>query len=222
MSHQIAIDGPAGAGKSTVAKAVAKKLGWIYADTGAMYRAIALNCIRKGVKSEDEAAVNKVAEESNVELAYGEEGQIVLLNGESVNGFIRTEEVSAMTSSISVYPEVREKLTQLQKTLAEKNDVVMDGRDIGTSVLPDAICKIYLTAGSRERAKRRFLEYEEKGMTADIDEIEKDIIERDERDMNRDISPLRKADDAHVVDSSFMTADEVIEEILKIYKKCAE
>lgn len=222
MSHQIAIDGPAGAGKSTVAKAVAKKLGWIYADTGAMYRAIALNCIRNGVKSENEAAVNKVAAESNVELAYGEEGQIVLLNGESVNAFIRTEEVSAMTSSISVYPEVREKLTQLQKTLAEKNDVVMDGRDIGTSVLPYAICKIYLTAGSRERAKRRFLEYEVKGINADIDEIEKDIIERDERDMNREISPLRKADDAHVVDSSFMTADEVIEEILKIYKKCAE
>ncbi len=221
MSHQIAIDGPAGAGKSTVAKAVAKKLGWIYADTGAMYRAVALNCIRNGVKCEDEAGVNRVASESNVGLAYGEEGQIVLLNGESVNGFIRTEEVSAMTSSISVYPEVRKKLTQLQKNLAEKNDVVMDGRDIGTSVLPDAICKIYLTAGSRERAKRRFLEYEAKGINADIDEIEKDIIERDERDMNREISPLRKADDAHVVDSSFMTADEVIEEILKIYKECA-
>jgi cytidylate kinase len=219
MSHQIAIDGPAGAGKSTIAKKISAMLGWIYVDTGAMYRAIALNCIRNEASPSDEAAINAIAEDSQVKLEYGENGQQVILNGENVNGLIRNEQVSQMTSSISIYPKVREKMVALQRELAEAENVVMDGRDIGTCVLPNAFLKIYLTASSEERARRRFTEYQEKGISADINELQKEIIERDERDMNREISPLRQADDAVLVDSSFMTIDEVVEEIISLYNE---
>lgn len=217
MSFQIAIDGPGGAGKSTIAKEIAKRLGWIYVDTGAMYRAMALYFIRKGISAENEDAVNGALDEVDISISYTENGQQVNLNGENVNPFIRTQQVSEMTSAVSGYPAVREKLVKLQKRLAGAQNVVMDGRDIGTCVLPDAKLKIYLTASSYERARRRCLEYTEKGMAADIGEVEKEIIARDERDMNREISPLKKAEDAVLVDSSHMSIEEVINTIINLY-----
>lgn len=217
MNKQIAIDGPAGAGKSTIARLVAKQLGWIYVDTGAMYRAIALYMTRNGIDSSDKESIAAALDNIDVSLSFGDEGQIVLLNGENVNGFIRNEEVSAVTSKISVYPEVRNKLTLIQKSIAESENVVMDGRDIGTSVLPDATLKIFLTAGEYARAKRRALEYEAKGKTADIEEIMEDIRLRDERDYTRSVSPLRQAEDAVLIDSSDMSIDEVVNTIISLY-----
>lgn len=217
MNKQIAIDGPAGAGKSTIARLVAKQLGWIYVDTGAMYRAIALYMTRNGIDSSDKESITAALDNIDVSLSFGDEGQIVLLNGENVNGFIRNEEVSAVTSKISVYPEVRNKLTLIQKSIAESENVVMDGRDIGTSVLPDATLKIFLTAGEYARAKRRALEYEAKGKTADIEEIMEDIRLRDERDYTRSVSPLRQAEDAVLIDSSDMSIDEVVNTIISLY-----
>ncbi|MGN0165116.1 MAG: (d)CMP kinase [Lachnospiraceae bacterium] len=219
MTYQIAIDGPAGAGKSTIARKIAQKLGWVYFDTGAMYRAMALFFLRNGIGSENETAINESLDSIDISILYTEEGQQVILNGENVNAFIRTGEVSSMTSSISIYPKVREKLVNLQRQLAKTRNVVMDGRDIGTCVLPDATAKIYLTASAEERARRRFAEYREKGVDADIKEIEKEIIERDERDMNRAVSPLKKAEDAVYVDSSDMTIEEVVSTIIEIYRE---
>lgn len=221
MSYQIAIDGPAGAGKSTIAKKIAAELNWIYADTGAMYRAMALYFLRNNISSDDEEKINASLDGINVSLEYTSEGQQVLLNGENVSGLIRTEEVSAMTSKVSVYPKVREKLVKLQRELAESTSLVMDGRDIGTTVLPNATLKIYLTASVEERAKRRYKEYLEKGQEADLKEIETDIEERDYRDMHRDVSPLTQAEDAVLVDSSFMTIDEVVAEISRLFKEAA-
>lgn len=216
----VAIDGPAGAGKSTIAKMVAKKLGFTYVDTGSMYRAMALACIREGLKASDEAEVCKVCEGLDVSLEYDENGaQQVILNGENVNAFIRTEEVGNMTSAIAVYGPVREKLVELQRKLGTKFDVIMDGRDIGTCVLKDAPVKIYLTASSRTRAERRYKELTEKGVECNLDDIEKDIIDRDYRDMNREISPLKQADDAILVDSSNMGIDEVVNELVRIIEE---
>lgn len=219
MTHQIAIDGPAGAGKSTIAKLVAKKLGWIYVDTGAMYRAMALYLIRNDISWENEEAIKACLPEMKITLSYDEGGQQVILNGENVNNYIRTEQVSNMTSKISGYGCVREKLLMLQRQLAKSYNVVMDGRDIGTCVLPDATVKIYLTASVGERARRRYLEYCEKGIKCDINEIEKEISDRDFRDMNREIAPLKKASDAVEIDSSDMTVDEVVEAMINLYKK---
>lgn len=212
--YNIAIDGPAGAGKSTIAKAVAAKLGFVYVDTGAMYRALALYFLRKGIAPEDEAAIAEAAGEAEVTIAYKDGIQLVILNGEDVSGLIRTEEVSRMSSATSVYMPVREKLVELQKKLAAKTSVIMDGRDIGTCVLPDAGLKVYLTASSAVRAKRRFDEQAAKGISCDFGEIEKDIIERDYRDMHREHSPLKQAEDAVLVDTSDMDIDEVISVIL--------
>ena len=214
--YNVAIDGPAGAGKSTIAKKIAKQLGFIYVDTGAMYRAMALACIRNNVNKDDEEAVVAVCSGINVTIAYEGDAQIVMLNGENVNGYIRTEEVGNTASAISVYKEVRLKLLELQRNLAKENNVIMDGRDIGTYVLPDAFVKIYLTASSRTRAERRCLELKERGIEVDIDEVEKDIIDRDYRDMHREIAPLSQAEDAVLVDSSNMGIDEVVEHIIKI------
>lgn len=211
----IAIDGPAGAGKSTIAKKIAKKLDFIYVDTGAMYRALALYFIRNKISSNDKEQIEKACDRVDVTIEYKDGEQQVLLNGENVSGLIRTEEVGNMASASSVYPVVRLKLVELQRSLASKANVVMDGREIGTFVLPEANLKIYLTASSEERARRRFLELKEKGIAADIGEIEKDIIERDSRDMNRKFAPLKQADDAIVLDSSNMTIDEVVETIIK-------
>ncbi len=216
MSVNIAIDGPAGAGKSTVAKQVARKLGFIYVDTGAMYRAMALYFIRQGIGADEREKIEEACEHVDITIDYVNQEQIVLLNGENVNGLIRTEEVGNMASASSADPKVREKLVALQQKLAKERDVVMDGRDIGTVVLPNASVKIYLTADASVRAKRRYDELLEKGTKADLSEIERDIIERDERDMNREISPLRRAEDATLIDSSNLSISEVVEKIISL------
>ena len=219
MSKQIAIDGPAGAGKSTIAKRVAKLLGFIYVDTGAMYRAMALYMIKEGVPGNDRQKIVEKSNEVDITLKYENGEQKVILNGEDVSGLIRTEEVGNMASTISVIGYVREKLVELQQKLAETTDVVMDGREIGTVVLPKADLKIYLTASSRVRAERRYKELVEKGQSCNLEEIEKDIIDRDYRDMHREISPLKKAEDAILIDSSDITIDEVVDKIISCYKR---
>ena len=220
MGFNVAIDGPAGAGKSTIAKLVAKEKGFIYVDTGAMYRAIALYLIRKGVGINDNGGFEKYCGEANVSIEYDNGTQIVLLNGENVNGLIRTQEVGNMASASSTNGKVRAQLLELQRKLARENDVVMDGRDIGTNILPNAECKIYLTASSRVRAERRYLELKEKGTECDLDTIEKEIIERDERDMNREIAPLKQAEDAVYLDTSDMSIEEVKDKIIEIIDNC--
>lgn len=222
MSLNIAIDGPAGAGKSTIAKKIAKKLSYIYVDTGAMYRAMALYFIRNKIAPDNIELINQKCKDADITIQYLNGEQIVLLNGENVNGFIRSEEVGNMASATSVNPNVRKKLVELQQKLASINDVVMDGRDIGTCVLPNAKVKIYLTASSKVRAERRFLELCEKGVAADLKKIEANIIERDERDMTRSISPLKKADDAILVDSSIMNINQVVDYILNIVNEKVE
>ena len=219
MSMNIAIDGPAGAGKSTIAKKLAKELGFIYVDTGAMYRAMAYYFLQNGIASDDEAAIAKACPAVDVTIAYENGEQQVLINGENVNGVIRTEQVGNMASATSVYPVVRKKLVELQQELAAKADVIMDGRDIGTCVLPNAQVKIYLTASSKTRATRRYEELTAKGESCDLEEIEKDIIERDYRDMHRETSPLKQAEDAVLVDSSDLTINEVVAAIREIYQK---
>ena len=217
MVHNIAIDGPAGAGKSTVAKKVAKELSFVYVDTGAMYRAMALYLLRKGVTREEPDEIGEACQNAEISIEYQNGEQIVLLDGENVNAHLRTEEVSAMASVSSAVPRVREKLLDLQRKLARTMSVVMDGRDIGTTILPDADVKIYLTASSLTRARRRYLEYQEKGEPCDLAEIQKTIEERDQRDMTREISPLCQAEDAVLVDSSELTIDETVEKILSVY-----
>lgn len=212
----IAIDGPAGAGKSTIAKKVAEELGFIYVDTGAMYRAMALYFIRKGIAGGDEQRVSQACGGIEVSITYEAGEQQVLLNGENVNDFIRTEEVSMMTSDTSKYPKVREKLLDLQRDLARTSNVIMDGRDIGTCVLPDADLKVYLTASSAERARRRYKEQTERGISCDMEQIERDIIARDNQDMNRETAPLKRAEDAVLLDASDMTIEEVVEEMLTL------
>ena len=219
MSFNIAIDGPAGAGKSTIAKKIAKQMGYIYVDTGAMYRAMALFLIREKVKPEETEKINAKCKEADISIGYENGEQVVYLNGENVNGYIRTEEVGNMASASSPNPNVRAKLVELQQKLAAGTDVVMDGRDIGTCVLPDAQVKVYLTADSRVRAERRYKELVAKGVSCDLDVIEKDIIERDHQDMTREISPLMQAEDAVLVDSSYMTIDEVVEKIISLCRQ---
>lgn len=219
MSYNIAIDGPAGAGKSTIARAVAKRMGILYVDTGAMYRAMALFMLREGVDPGDESRIDDKCREADITIRYEGDEQVVYLNGENVNPYLRTEEVGNMASATSARPKVREKMVELQHTLAAQSDCVMDGRDIGTCVLPDAQVKIYLTASSAVRAKRRFDELEKKGQPCDLETIRKDIEERDYRDMHREHSPLCRAKDAILVDSSDMTIEEVIAHILKLCER---
>ena len=216
MSHNVAIDGPAGAGKSTIAKRIARRLGYIYVDTGAMYRAMAYYLIQNQVDAADQEAIAAACQHADISICYQDGEQVVLLNGENVNAYLRTEAVGNMASVSSVVPEVRKKLVELQQKLARETDVVMDGRDIGTVVLPDADVKVYLTASVETRAKRRFLELQEKGEPADLAKIAADIEDRDYRDMHRDISPLRQAEDATLVDSSDMTIDQGVERILEL------
>lgn len=218
MSYQIAIDGPAGAGKSTIARKIAKARGAIYVDTGAMYRAMAYYLYENHVSPEDDAAIGESCQGADITIQYEEGEQVVFLNGENVNAHLRTEAVGNMASFTSKNPKVRERLTVLQKELAAKNDVVMDGRDIGTCVLPDADVKVYLTASARVRAKRRFDELSAKGEACDIQKIEEDIIKRDQQDMNREIAPLKQAEDAVLVDSSNMSVEEVVTAILDLCK----
>ena len=212
----IAMDGPAGAGKSTIARRVAALKDYIYVDTGAMYRAMALYLYRLGVDPDDSAAISSKCSGADITIEYRDGLQVVLLDGENVNDYLRTPQVSDMASRTSVNGDVRVKLVELQQELARRQNVVMDGRDIGTVVLPDAQVKIFLTASVEVRAKRRYLELMEKNGSADLSEIEAQIRERDERDMNRPISPLKQAEDAVLVDTSDLTIDEVAERILAI------
>lgn len=219
MAYSIAIDGPAGAGKSTIAKKIAKELSYIYVDTGAMYRAMALYFLRKGIKAGETEKISTECKNADITIEYKDGEQQVILNGENVNGLIRTEEVGNMASATSVNGDVRKKMVELQQQLAEKADVIMDGRDIGTKVLPMAELKIYLTASSRTRAERRYKELQERNIACDIETIEKDITERDYRDMHRENSPLMQAEDAVIVDSSDMQAEEVAAHIIDLFKE---
>ena len=218
MGYSVAVDGPAGAGKSTIAKLVAKEKGYSYVDTGAMYRGMAIHFLKKGIQPEDTAAIIAACADAEVTIAYENGIQQVYLNGENITDMLRTEEVGNMASRTSDIPEVRAKLLELQRSLAREKDVIMDGRDIGTNILPNADVKIYLTASVETRAKRRYTELTEKGIACDYDEIAKDIKERDERDMSRETAPLRKAEDAVLVDSSEMSIEEVVERICGLCK----
>ena len=219
MSYSIAIDGPAGAGKSTIAKLIAKKKGYIYVDTGAMYRAMALYFIEEGIGADEQDKISAAASKAEVTITYENGEQIVWLNGRNVNGLIRTEEVGKMASASSVNKEVRKKLVELQQALARKESVVMDGRDIGTCVLPNADVKVYLTAGSRIRAVRRYEELKAKGQDCELDVIEADIIKRDYQDMHRELSPLRQAEDAVLLDSSDMTIEQAADAVIAMLDK---
>lgn len=216
----IAIDGPAGAGKSSIAKALSKRLGYIYIDTGAMYRAVALFFVENNISDGTDSRIESLLNKLEISIKYEDGAQKVILNGEDVTGKLRLEEIGKLASKFSAIGSVREKLVALQRKLAQKENVVMDGRDIGTVVLPNADLKIYLSASSKVRAKRRYLELLEKGHTdLDINEIEDEIIKRDEADMNRKISPLKQADDAYYLDSSDMTLEEVVSKILSMVKE---
>lgn len=218
--YSIAIDGPAGAGKSTIARAIAENMNFIYVDTGAMYRAIALYFLRKGIDGHDRKLVAAECPNIHVTLSYDEDGgQQVLLNGENVTAYIREEEVGKMASVTSAVPEVRAALLDLQRDMAKTSDILMDGRDIGTNVLPDASLKIYLTASADVRAKRRYDELTAKGVSCDIAQIKQDIIDRDRQDMERPVAPLCQAEDAVLVDSSDMSIAQVIDTITAEFEK---
>ncbi len=219
MNANIAIDGPAGAGKSTIAKRLAARLGLLYVDTGAMYRALAVFFLRRGLERSDEEGISQAAADADVTIRYEDGSQQVYLNGENVTGLLRTEETGNMASASSAYGAVRARLLDLQRLLARESAVVMDGRDIGTVILPDALLKIYLTASVEERARRRIAELEAGGGSVDPDRIRRDIEERDRRDMNRAVAPLRQAEDAVLVDSSDMTIDEVVGTIAALYEE---
>lgn len=217
--YSIAIDGPAGAGKSTIAKTIAKQLGFIYVDTGAMYRAMALYFLQHGIDGHDAEGIKAACPDIHVTIEYVNGEQQVLLNGENVSSYIRTEEVGQMASMTSAQPAVRAALLQLQRDMAESANILMDGRDIGTQVLPNADLKIYLTASADVRAKRRYDELQAKGTACDFEKIKQDIIERDHQDMTREIAPLRQAEDAVLVDSSDMTIDQVVAAVVAQFQK---
>ena len=220
MSIAIAIDGPAGAGKSTISKAAAKRLGFIYIDTGALYRTVGLAASRAGVEPKEGKEVEKLLSEISVELTFNDKGeQVVLLNKEDVSGLIRTPEASMMASAISAVPSVRAFLLDLQRDIAKTNNVIMDGRDIGTVILPDAEVKIFLTAAPEARAERRYKELKEKGMDINYDDILQDVITRDYNDSHREIAPLRQADDAVLADTTEVDLDGSIELIISIIKE---
>lgn len=212
----IAIDGPAGAGKSSIAKEAARRLGFIYVDTGALYRTVALNAIRNNVSLNDPAAIAKTLPNAKISLAFADGTQRVMLNGEDVSEQIRTPDVSAGASKVSAVPAVRQYLFDLQKNLAAENDCLMDGRDIGTVVLPNAQLKVFLTASPEERARRRWNQLKEAGTEADYDEILKDVNQRDYQDTHREIAPLKQADDAILLDTTHMNFEEVVAELLRL------
>lgn len=214
----VAIDGPAGAGKSSVAREAAKRLGFVYVDTGALYRTIALYLLRHGIDPVDAQAVEQALPQIEIGLEYTEEGQKMLLCGEDVTGEIRTPEVSMVTSACSAVPAVRAFLLQLQRDLAEKNNVLMDGRDIGTVVLPHAGLKVFLTASPEERARRRVRQLEESGTRADYSSILQDIEQRDYQDSHREIAPLKPAEDAVLLDTTADTFEESVEKLAGLVK----
>lgn len=219
MSYNIAIDGPAGAGKSTIAKQLARELGYVYVDTGAMYRAMAYYFLQNHIAAEEKEKIAAACKDVDVTIVYKDGEQQVILNGENVNGVIRKEEVGKMASSTSIYPVVRQKLMELQRQLAAKENVIMDGRDIGTVVLPDADVKIFLTASTKVRAQRRYDELTQKGEACDFNEIEQDIIDRDYRDMHRETAPLKQASDAVLLDSSELDIQGVVNQMKEIIKE---
>lgn len=218
MIQSIAIDGPAGAGKSTIAKKAAKELSFTYVDTGAMFRAMAVYMADHGISQDDEKSISTACDDISIEIEYEDGAQQIILNGVNVTGRLREESIGNMTSAISIYPAVRTKLLELQRQIAATKSVIMDGRDIGTCVLPDAVCKIYLTASVETRAKRRYDELVAKGVAADMEAIKKDIEERDYRDMHRDVAPLKQAEDAVLIDSSDMDIDQVTAAIIEAYR----
>ena len=216
MGYNVAIDGPAGAGKSTIAKLVAKEKGYIYVDTGAMFRGLAIHFLDKGIQPQETEKVIEACKDAEVTIAYEDAVQHVYLNGKDISSRLRNEEVGNMASVTSAIPEVRKKLLELQQNLAKTQNVIMDGRDIGTCVLPHADVKVYLTASVETRAKRRYQELQEKGEDCNLEEIAHDIEERDRRDMTREIAPLKQAEDAVLVDSSDMTITEVVKTIVDL------
>lgn len=216
MTKSIAIDGPAGAGKSTIAKSVSQKLGLLYLDTGAMYRAIGLWFLRNNIDPKDQKTVEADLDKIDVTVRYENNEQIVLLNGENVNGCIRTQEVGKYASDVSVYKLVRQKMVKAQQEIAERIPLIMDGRDIGTVVLPDALLKIFLTAPVEVRARRRYLEYLEKGIEKDFQTLEQEIKDRDYQDTHRENSPLVQAEDAVLVDTGDMNVQEVVNTIIDL------
>lgn len=216
MPLNLALDGPVGAGKSTVADAVASRLGILHLDTGAMYRAVGLAALRAGVNLEDEAQVDALCKRINLDVRYAADGQHTLLDGEDVTGLIRTERVSMAASAVAKYAPVRAAMVALQQTLAARQNMLLDGRDIGTRVLPNATVKIYLTASAEARAMRRYAELQKRGVKADYAQVLADLHKRDEQDMNRTVDPLRAAEDAVVVDTTHMTFDESVEAILRV------
>ena len=222
MGFNIAIDGPAGAGKSTIARRTAQELSFIYVDTGALYRALAVFLVDEGVSPEDTEKVKEAVKSVKVSIAYENGEQQVLVNGKNVTDRLRAESVGNMASTISAIPAVRAALLDLQRDLAKAHDVLMDGRDIGTNVLPDAEMKIYLTASVETRAERRYRDLQEKGVEKALSEIRKEIEERDHRDMTRAIAPLKQAEDAVYLDTSHMNIDEVVEAIKKLYRERKE
>ena len=218
MAFNIAIDGPAGAGKSTIAKLAASELSYIYVDTGAMYRAIGLYVYRKHVPEEDINAIGETAKETEVSIRYIDGERHVYLNGEDVSEEIRKEHIGHMASVVGAVPAVREHLLSLQRQIAQENDIIMDGRDIGTCILPNADVKIFLTASAEERARRRYLELQSKGDNTPYDVVLADIKERDYRDTHRDIAPLKQADDAVYLDTSNMTIEEAAAKVVELAK----
>jgi len=218
----IAIDGPAGAGKSTIAKAVAKELGFIYIDTGAMYRAVGLGAVRRGIDSSDAEGVISILDELDITLKHTEQGQLIFLNGEDVSAQIRMPEISVAASNVAVIPAVRLKLVELQRGLAQKDHVIMDGRDIGTYVLPNAQLKIFLTADPKARAERRLLELLEKGVKTTFEEVYEDMVYRDKNDSGREFAPLKPAEDSVLVDSTTMTLSETVAHITMLAKQALE
>ena len=215
----IAIDGPAGAGKSTVAKAVAKELGIIYLDTGAMYRATAYTAIKNGIDVSDEVGVGEMLKTLTMDVVYEDGAQQIIVNGFNTTPYLREHYMSKAASDISALPSVRYKLVDIQRELAETYDLVLDGRDIGTFVLPDANCKIFLVASAEERAKRRVEENRLKGQESDFDTVLKDIKQRDYNDSHREVAPLKKADDAVELDTTTMTIPEVVEAVISLVKE---
>ena len=216
MGYNVAIDGPAGAGKSTIARLVAKEKGYVYVDTGAMYRGLAIHFLENEIEAEETGKIVEACKDADVTIRYEDGQQQVYLNGKNITAKLREEAVGNMASKSSAIPEVRAKLLELQRELARKENVIMDGRDIGTCVLPDADVKVFLTASVETRAKRRYDELVEKGVPCDLEEIARDIAERDERDSTREIAPLKQAEDAVLVDSSHMTIEEVVAAIVKL------
>ena len=219
MRLNIGIDGPVGAGKSSVADAVAAKLGILHLDTGAMYRALGLTALKNGIDVQDEEAIVALCRNLGVSVRHEADGQHTLVRGKDVTGLIRTPEVSMAASTVSRYAEVRKEMVRIQQQLASETDMVLDGRDICTTVLPNATAKIYLTASAEERARRRYLEMQEKGQTDSFEKVLEDLRKRDEQDMNRPVEPLRQAPDAVLVDSSDLTFDETVNAILAVVEE---